>query len=113
MQVNYIILCLYTCSQGNEDIEQQVEALQVHYPYLAVAQMDATLNVFIVAKKVVICKAKSVLQATKLLLAAYYTFHVAYPKYLGGFFYYIYTLHAKHDNFLHYFLLYAATKLEF
>ena len=58
---------LLSCLQGNENLEEQISAMPVNYPYIAVVTMDAALNIFIVAEKVVLCKATSVSVATKLL----------------------------------------------
>jgi len=40
--------------------------------------MDTTIDLFLVAERVVVCEAKTVLQATQLLLAEFYVFNIAY-----------------------------------
>jgi len=69
-------------------LNEQVQHLQVNYPYIAVVEMDTTIDLFLVAERVVVCQAKTVLQATQLLLAEFYVFNIAYPKYLGGLFHF-------------------------
>jgi len=46
---NTIQLC--TGSQGNEDLNQQI---QVNYPYIVVMEMDTTTDQFLVAKRVMV-----------------------------------------------------------
>ena len=90
---------LFSCLQGNENLEEQISAMPVNYPYIAVVTMDAAMNIFIVAEKVVLCKAASISEATKLLLAAFYVFNIEYPKLLGGvlyfFEYYLYNIRSR------------------
>lgn len=95
MQFRLILFCL----QGNENLEEQIQAVKVNYPYIAVVTMDAAMNIFIVAEQVVICKAASISVATKLLLASFYVFNIEYPKLLGGvlyfFEYYLYNIRSR------------------
>jgi len=53
-----------------------------------VVEMDTTIDLFLVAERVVVCEAKTVPQATQLLLAEFYVFNIAYLKYLGRLFYF-------------------------
>ena len=46
--------------------------MPVNYPYIAVVTRDAAINIFVVAEKVVLCKAASISVATKLLLVSFY-----------------------------------------
>ena len=73
--------------------------MPVNYPYIAVVTMDAAINIFIVAEKVVLCKAASISVAIKLLLASFYVFNIEYPKLLGGvlyfFEYYLYNIRSR------------------
>ena len=89
----------FSCLQGNENLEEQISAMPVNYPYIAVVTMDAAINIFIVAEKVVLCKAASISVAIKLLLASFYVFNIEYPKLLGGvlyfFEYYLYNIRSR------------------
>ena len=74
---------LFSCLQGNENLEEQISAMPVNYPYIAVVTMDAAMNIFIVAEKVVLCKAASISEATKLLLASFLCFQYRVPQTFG------------------------------
>ena len=58
----------------------------INYPYIAVINMDFSMNMFLVVEREIVCNIKSVFQAVQLLLAAYYVFNIRYPNLLGGFF---------------------------
>ena len=71
---------MYICSRGNEGLDEQIQTVQFNYPYNAVVGEDATMIYIPGGREGCGCEATAVLQATKLLLAAFYVFHIAYQE---------------------------------
>ena len=66
---------------------------EFNHPYIAVIQMDYTINMFLVVEREIVYNVESVFQAVKVLLVSYYVFNIAYPNLLGGLFvYYVFSV---------------------
>ena len=58
----------------------------INHPYIAIVQMDFSINMFLVIEREVVCQTKSVFNSIQVLLASYFVFNIVYPKLLGGLF---------------------------
>ena len=61
--------------------------------------MDASITMFLIIERGIVCTIKSVYEAIKALIASYHVFNIAYPKFLGGLFtffmHYLFKIHSK------------------
>ena len=68
------------------DLDEQLYKTNSNYPYIAVVQMDYSINMSLVIEREIVCETKSVLNSIQVLLASYFVFNIVYPKLLGGLF---------------------------
>ena len=89
----------FTLYMQEHDLDEQLAQTDFNHPYIAVIEMDYTINMFLVVEREIVCSVKSVFQAVKVLLASYYVFNIAYPNLLGGLFvfllYYVFKVKPK------------------
>ena len=64
------------------DLDEQLSKTNSNYPYIAVVQMDYSINMFLVIEWEIVCETKSVLNSIQVLLASYFVFNIVYPKLL-------------------------------
>ena len=67
--VSVVFLC-FTLKE--HDLDEQIMQTKFNHPYIAVIEMDYTINMFLVVEREIVCSVKSVFQAVKVLLASYY-----------------------------------------
>ena len=62
------------------DLEETVEKVPQNHPYIAVLLGDSSLQIFIVAERIVLCECEVFSDAVTALVATYFTFNIWVPQ---------------------------------
>ncbi len=64
----------------HQDLQEEVQKVAQNFPYLAVVTGNTSVQVFVIAERLVLTESFSFVKAILSLISAFFVFNVEYPK---------------------------------